>query len=567
MLKSALFTFLTLITVSLWAQTPELKAWSYDSASMSQLKGLTKAKLLYDLGKFGEANAVFFSELEAGNIKGDDFLILANSLMAENKTALAKEFFMEFQSSTNNTYGVKADIINSLFKLDSSMLPMMRQISSSEKLYGISIYDGKLNTSKANNINTYILNCEAELTEERIAFARTSNHSKTSISYFNNGNAAVICMFDLKSKTSGLYVIKRGTDGWEDLKRIKFSDEDFDYCTPYFDERTSILYFSSNVEGGFGGYDLYMSYYVNGKFESPINLGSNINSGQHEINPVKIDDWLYFSSNGLPGKGGFDIFKYKVIDDFTYLLVNERKFNSHADEYDIARLSKDNYLINRHQAGSSYLVQYTAALPLTEYNGVVKSTDGKPIANAIVLIEDKGQGSYVKTRANGAFSVQVSRRDAALKVSVHAEGFESKIAEINSSGISEIQLNSLKSVQIVKVVNTTDSSTSEISYRAADEDSSVIEQNELPEELLQGVSLPKEGFFYVIVASARDYNAAYRSWSKWVETFDNLEILKFNDNLYRIGFNTGSTELGAISALQSTIKIKNDAWIIRPGTL
>ncbi|MDD4703630.1 MAG: tetratricopeptide repeat protein [Bacteroidales bacterium] len=71
-----------------------------------------------------------------------------------------------------------------------------------------------------------------------------------------------------------------------------------------------ILYFSSNREGGYGGYDLYY-YVLDGKDNEVINLGPTINTEGDEITPFYSmkDNSLYFSSNYHLGFGGFDIFQ------------------------------------------------------------------------------------------------------------------------------------------------------------------------------------------------------------------------------------------------------------------
>lgn len=71
-----------------------------------------------------------------------------------------------------------------------------------------------------------------------------------------------------------------------------------------------ILYFSSNREGGYGGYDLYY-YVLDGKENEVINLGPTINTEGDEITPFYSmkDNSLYFSSNYHLGFGGYDIFQ------------------------------------------------------------------------------------------------------------------------------------------------------------------------------------------------------------------------------------------------------------------
>lgn len=78
------------------------------------------------------------------------------------------------------------------------------------------------------------------------------------------------------------------------------------------------LYFVSNRPGGVGGYDIYKSFKdENGEWSEPINLGEPINTPGDEKSPFIHTDTrtLYFSSNGRPGMGGYDIYYVKLNDD------------------------------------------------------------------------------------------------------------------------------------------------------------------------------------------------------------------------------------------------------------
>ena len=72
------------------------------------------------------------------------------------------------------------------------------------------------------------------------------------------------------------------------------------------------LYFVSNRAGGSGGMDIWKSEMNRqGLWSAPVNLGKLINTSGDEMSPFIHHDnqTLYFSSNGLIGMGGFDLFK------------------------------------------------------------------------------------------------------------------------------------------------------------------------------------------------------------------------------------------------------------------
>ena len=81
--------------------------------------------------------------------------------------------------------------------------------------------------------------------------------------------------------------------------------------TPSISSDGRTLYFSSNRPGGYGKMDIWKSILKqNGKWSEPVNLGPKINSSGDELAPfIHSEDLsIYFSSDGLTGMGGFDLF-------------------------------------------------------------------------------------------------------------------------------------------------------------------------------------------------------------------------------------------------------------------
>lgn len=77
------------------------------------------------------------------------------------------------------------------------------------------------------------------------------------------------------------------------------------------------LVFSSNRDGGSGGYDLYSSKFEQSLVFAPAtNMGTSVNTNGDEVTPFyqNASGTLYFSSNGLVNMGGFDVFKTKRIN-------------------------------------------------------------------------------------------------------------------------------------------------------------------------------------------------------------------------------------------------------------
>ncbi|HPM87079.1 MAG: OmpA family protein [Bacteroidales bacterium] len=97
--------------------------------------------------------------------------------------------------------------------------------------------------------------------------------------------------------------------------------------TKYWESQPSVsadgktLYFSSSRPGGFGGKDIwYTTRGDKGQWLPPKNMGSMINTPGDEMSPFIHFDGktLYYSSDGLPGMGGFDIYFTKLGPDSTW---------------------------------------------------------------------------------------------------------------------------------------------------------------------------------------------------------------------------------------------------------
>ncbi|MEM9886118.1 MAG: hypothetical protein AAF849_09515, partial [Bacteroidota bacterium] len=70
-----------------------------------------------------------------------------------------------------------------------------------------------------------------------------------------------------------------------------------------------VLFFVSNMDGGEGGFDIYYATRnPDGTYADPVNLGPTINTPADEETPFYRDGTLYFSTEGYPTLGGYDVF-------------------------------------------------------------------------------------------------------------------------------------------------------------------------------------------------------------------------------------------------------------------
>ena len=135
-----------------------------------------------------------------------------------------------------------------------------------------------------------------------------------------------------------LYYSKLEGTKWADPKNLgEFVNSSYWDHNPTISSDGRTLIFASNRPGGFGGTDLWITKKDdNGNWSRPLNLGSNINSSSDEMAPfIALDNkTLYFSSNGKPSVGGFDIFISQYSTDGWSRRRNiGRPYNSPQDEY------------------------------------------------------------------------------------------------------------------------------------------------------------------------------------------------------------------------------------------
>jgi outer membrane protein OmpA-like peptidoglycan-associated protein/tetratricopeptide (TPR) repeat protein len=108
-----------------------------------------------------------------------------------------------------------------------------------------------------------------------------------------------------------IYISILTANGWSEGMNIGSINSENWESQPCLSADKRDLYFASRRPGGYGGSDLYVSHLLsNGLWSAPENLGPQINSAGDEQTPFMHADnqTLFFTSNGLRGYGGSDLF-------------------------------------------------------------------------------------------------------------------------------------------------------------------------------------------------------------------------------------------------------------------
>ena len=132
-----------------------------------------------------------------------------------------------------------------------------------------------------------------------------------------------------------IYEAKRGDYDWEGVTELPFNNDEYTCVHPALSADGNILYFASDMEGGFGGMDLYKVEKRADTWSEPINLGEDINTDGNEVFPyIHRSGTLFFSSNGHDGLGGLDMFMADPLDENSWTTVKSlgEPFNSEQDD-------------------------------------------------------------------------------------------------------------------------------------------------------------------------------------------------------------------------------------------
>lgn len=230
-----------------------------------------------------------------------------------------------------------------------------------------------------------------------------------------------------RSLGTSLLVSERSGAKWNEPKQIKlYTDSLLDslvYAHPAINRDETVLYFVSDLEGGYGGTDIWKVKDIAGKWSTPENLGPQINTTGNEMFPfIREDGILYFSSDGFPGLGGLDIYKAEPNtvdedeDSISWKVTNMLSpINSSYDDFGITFSGSQEYgfLSSNRRDSKGYDHIYSFIKPELEYylEGVVRNEKTEdPLSDAVIkLIGNDGTNVKVKTKKDGSFSQKLNK--------------------------------------------------------------------------------------------------------------------------------------------------------------
>ncbi|PCH68833.1 MAG: hypothetical protein COC06_08750 [Bacteroidales bacterium] len=357
-----------------------------------------------------------------------------------------------------------------------------------------------------------------------------------------------------------LYTARHNNNDWDKAELFQFSGQSYSMGHPSLSTDGRRLYFISNMDGGYGGTDIYVCRKFGFSWSRPINCGPSINTDGDEMFPfIAEDGYLYFASDGHIGLGGLDIFKSIFEQNkWTYPVNLGPPFNSSKDDfgYLIQKNKKIGYF-SSNRNGSDDIFEFTQNPDqIQNLHGRLMASNTKEVLNDVelILMDNLSREKSTKTDENGLFSFDIFKNKN-YSLIVTKPGYKTKrilyfaqdkqtapkqlnIAmdtthwvQFKGNIIDQFSARAIEeaSIQIINQIYKSNS------FCLSDEYGDFM-QNIDPSKTYN-IIIQKEGYFTKVIN-----NYQYQS-----NKFEQIELQKFSANqdmeLYGVEYDTGSWEL------------------------
>ncbi|MDN3643138.1 OmpA family protein [Lutimonas halocynthiae] len=120
---------------------------------------------------------------------------------------------------------------------------------------------------------------------------------------------------------------------WVNIIPMPFNNVEYSVGHPALSPDEKTLYFISDMPGGYGQTDIFKVAINQSGFGNPENLGWKINSSAKEFSPFVDGEVLYFSSDKDGGMGGFDVYATRLVDYTPEPILLNAPINSKSDDF------------------------------------------------------------------------------------------------------------------------------------------------------------------------------------------------------------------------------------------
>jgi outer membrane protein OmpA-like peptidoglycan-associated protein/tetratricopeptide (TPR) repeat protein len=410
------------------------------------------AQILKSNGKYAESNAQMktFAALMPNDKRAKEF--------NDNPNYLAKLIGIK-TGFTVSKISVNSDRSDFGAILHNDMLYFASARNESNKIYGwnnepfLDIYQSAYNADGTYADATPVVDLNSKFHEGPVSVTKDGNVIYFSSESFKDKLFISDKVQKLRFGQVNLFKATNENGKWVNTVALSFNSKSYSTGNPSIDKEGKTLYFASNMPGSIGGTDLWkVAVNDDGTFGIPENLGNSINTTGDENFPFITDDnILYFSSNGITGFGGLDIFSVDLNSGGIPKNVGQ-PINSTKDDFAFTFNKEKNIgYISSNRSGIDHIY---SAVPIcySQIAAVVKnSKTADVLVNSRVAVLDENKVVLDKQLSNDRgevlFNVECQK---GYTVEVYKDGFISNKTSIakTTSGMFTVEV-SLEPVDVI----------------------------------------------------------------------------------------------------------------------
>lgn len=252
------------------------------------------------------------------------------------------------------------------------------------------------------------------------------------------------------SNHSAIYYSVKKENGWSQPTLLSSVNQaGYNSQQPFCTTDGKYLFFASDRKGGAGNFDIwYAPLQSDGTTGTVVNAGNSINTVANEQAPFyhSASNSIVFSSDRMPGMGGYDLFTAKGWETQWQAPENMGyPINSSRDELYFFAPEKgvllNKAIINSDRGMECCLASYTvskSAKKKMSTGVVLDCKDNQPVGGAEVVMKDAaGKTMQTITDEEGKYTFDLSNAVQKGQFSVSKEKYTEKTGEIEIEGISE----------------------------------------------------------------------------------------------------------------------------------
>ncbi len=206
----------------------------------------------------------------------------------------------------------------------------------------------------------------------------------------------------------------RSDAAWSKATELKLTRDTLSaYAHPAVSPDGQWLYFTSDMPGGMGGYDIWRVRLTTSGVGGVENLGALINTpGDEQFPTFRPNGDLYFSSNGHEGMGGLDIFIAHPDSTGWTLEHPGYPLNSQGDDFGMTfeGLHNKGFFSSNRGDGKGWDHIYSFYNPeiIQTVKGWVYEKDGYELPQALVyMVGNDGTNLKLSVKGDGSFTHQI----------------------------------------------------------------------------------------------------------------------------------------------------------------